>query len=112
MESFYNAIASWFQGIWDLIVAYFTWLSDAYDSIINFFKELPAWLFGKFAEGIVEFYNSIPVPDFFATAQQAFSSIPPEVVFFAESFQIGPGITMVLGAYLLRFILRRIPFIG
>ncbi|WP_371286662.1 hypothetical protein [Pseudomonas aeruginosa] len=30
------------------------------------------------------------------------------MVYFANAFQIGPGVTMVLGAYLLRFILRRI----
>lgn len=30
----------------------------------------------------------------------------------AEAFRIGEGVTLVLGAYLLRFILRRIPIIG
>ncbi|MCT7418666.1 DUF2523 family protein [Pseudomonas aeruginosa] len=69
-------------------------------------------MFHKLVSGIVKFFQWLPVPDFFAQAGNAFQSIPPSVVYFANAFQIGPGVTMVLGAYLLRFILRRIPIIG
>ncbi|MCR3774073.1 hypothetical protein K3Z94_10280, partial [Pseudomonas aeruginosa] len=31
-----------------------------------------------------------------AQAGNAFQSIPPSVVYFANAFQIGPGVTMVL----------------
>ncbi|MCT7418381.1 hypothetical protein [Pseudomonas aeruginosa] len=37
----------------------------------------------------------LTVPDFFAQAGNAFQSIPPSVVYFANAFQIGPGVTMV-----------------
>lgn len=112
MQAFYNWIVSYFKNLWKTITDYFTWLSDAYDSMVKFLLELPQWTFAKFADALVAYYNSIPVPDFFAMAQSAFSSIPAEVIFFAEAFQIGPGVSMVLGSYLLRFILRRIPIIG
>ncbi|AVK16916.1 DUF2523 family protein [Pseudomonas aeruginosa] len=60
----------------------------------------------------MKFFQWLPVPEFFTQAGNAFQAIPPSVVYFANAFQIGPGVTMVLGAYLLRFILRRIPIIG
>lgn len=107
-----GAIVDWFKGFWDLIISFFEWISDAYDDFIKFIKEFPEWLFGKFADGVVAYYEAIPVPDFFATAQQAFANIPSEVIFFAEAFQIGTGVSMIFSAYLLRFVTRRIPLIG
>ncbi|WHV73950.1 DUF2523 family protein [Pseudomonas aeruginosa] len=73
---------------------------------------LPEYVFHRLVSGIVKFFQWLPVPDFFTQAGNAFQAIPPSVVYFANAFQIGPGVTMVLGAYLLRFILRRIPIIG
>lgn len=112
MEGLLGRILNFFKAIWDAFKALFVWLSDAFDAFVAFLMDLPAWAFSKIAEGIVSFFEAIPVPDFFVSAANAFGSVPSEVVFFAEAFQIGPGVTMVLGAYLLRFIMRRIPFIG
>lgn len=105
MEGFFTAIADFFRSL-------FQWLSDAFDNVVDFFKDLPAWIFSKIADAIVGFFDAFPVPDFFTQAASAFGSVPPEVVYFAQTFHIGAGVTMVLGAYLLRFILRRIPLIG
>lgn len=112
MEGLLQKILGFFKSIWESFLALFKWLSDAFDAFVDFFKELPAWSFSKIAEGIVSFFESIPVPEFFTAAANAFGAVPQEVVFFANAFQIGPGVTLVLGAYLLRFIIRRIPFIG
>lgn len=112
MEGLLSTIINYFKAIWDGFLSLFDWLSDAYDSFIDFFKNLPEWIFGKVADAIVSFWEAFPVPDVFATAASAFGNVPPSVVFFAQTFQIGPGVTMVLGAYLLRFIIRRIPLIG
>ena len=38
--------------------------------------------------------------------------IPPMVLYFADFFQLGYGLSMVLGAYTVRFLVRRIPIIG
>lgn len=112
MEGFLQTIINFFTAIWDTFKSLFDWLNAAFDAFVDFLMNLPAWAFSKISEGIVSFFDSIPVPDFFATVSQAFDSIPSDVVFFAQTFQIGPGLTMVLGAYLLRFVIRRIPFIG
>lgn len=107
-----QTIINFFKSIWDAFQRLFDWLNDAFDSIISFFKELPEWVFSNIADAIVDFFNSIPVPDFFLSASGAFNVIPPEVVYFAGPFNIGIGVSMVLGAYLLRFIVRRVPFFG
>lgn len=112
MEGLIQTIINFFTAIWDAFKALFQWLNDAFDAFVDFLMNLPAWSFSKIAEGVVSFFEAFPVPDFFVLAASAFDSIPQEVVFFAQAFQIGPGVTLVLGAYLLRFIVRRIPFIG
>lgn len=112
MEGLLNSILNFFRAIWEAFQNLFQWLNDAFDAFVQFLMDLPAWAFSKIGEGIVSFFEAMPVPDFFTSAATAFDGIPPGVVFFAQAFHIGPGVTMVLGAYLLRFIVRRIPLIG
>lgn len=42
----------------------------------------------------------------------AFNALPPSVWYFADAINIAGGATIILGAYIARFIVRRIPFIG
>ncbi|WGE47311.1 DUF2523 family protein [Actinobacillus equuli] len=44
--------------------------------------------------------------------QQYFDSIPSEALFFLSAFKIDVGIQMILSAYMTRFMVRRIPFVG
>ena len=48
-------------------------------------------------------------PDGIASASAVFT---PEVWFFVDYFQLQTGLSMLLGAYVARFLIRRIPFIG
>ncbi|MDE8035765.1 DUF2523 family protein [Actinobacillus equuli subsp. equuli] len=41
-----------------------------------------------------------------------FDSIPVEAAFFLSVFKIDVGIKMIFSAYVTRFMIRRIPFIG
>lgn len=61
--------------------------------------------------GLAETLNAIPVPDWLVGADP-FSVLDPGVVFFAEAFEIPAGIGIILGAYAIRFLIRRIPIIG
>lgn len=88
------------------------WLQDAFDSVIDFIETLPQWIFSQIAEGIVAFFNALPVPDFFRQAGSAMQSIPPEVLFFANMFRLDFGVTTVLLALTIRFVIRRLPIIG
>lgn len=112
MEGLLQTIINFFRAIWDAFLRLFEWLGDAYDALIDFFKDLPEWVFSKLVDAVVEFFNSLPVPDFMANVSNTFNVIPPVIVYFAQPFNIGYGVTVVLGAYLLRFIVRRIPIIG
>ena len=79
------------------------WFSDKfqaiYDSIANAFFNLPAML-----------ANAIPVPDFLLT--MGTTSIPGEITFYTDAFELPLGLTMIVSAYVARFTLRRIPLIG
>ncbi|HEJ5845481.1 DUF2523 domain-containing protein [Pseudomonas aeruginosa] len=101
-----------FQRALKAIDEFFKWVQDAFDYFGELLPVLPEYVFHRMTSAVVKFFEWLPVPDFFVTAGNAFQGIPPSVVYFANAFQIGPGVTMVLGAYLLRFILRRIPIIG
>ena len=98
--------------VWAFPAQIFRWLQDAFDSVIDFIETLPQWIFFQLSEGIVSFFNAIPVPDFFYQAGNAMQSIPSEVQFFASMFRLDFGVTTVLLAYLIRFVIRRLPIIG
>ena len=38
-------VVNFFKAIWDAFQRLFDWLNDAYDAFIDFFKQLPAWIF-------------------------------------------------------------------
>ncbi|MOA51113.1 hypothetical protein D3C78_1742180 [compost metagenome] len=56
--------------------------------------------------------EAIPVPDFLANAGSFLGGLPAGVVYFFDFFAVPEGIAMICSALLLRFVLRRIPFIG
>lgn len=95
-----------------MLAELFQWLQDSFDWMIDFILGFPEYLFSLVVDAAIAFFKWLPVPSFFNAAASAFSNVPPEVVFFAQAFRIGEGVTLVLGAYLLRFIIRRIPIIG
>ena len=107
-----QTVVNFFKAIWDAFQRLFDWLGDAYDAFIEFFKQLPEWVFSELVDGFIEFFNSIPVPDFFQSAANAFGGVPASVVYFAQPFNIGYGVSVILGAYLLRFFVRRLPIFG
>lgn len=90
----------------------FKWLNDFVAWVYDFITNFPAFVLDWVADGIVSFFVHLPVPSFFSTASSIWASIPSEVAFFMGLCQFNFGIALVLSAYLLRFILRRIPLIG
>ena len=78
-----------------------------------FFEELKifsTWLLGNILEGFAAVLNAIPLPDFLLNIPSY--TLPPSVSFYAQYFEIEFGFTVLVSAYTIRFILRRIPFIG
>ena len=79
------------------------WISDKvqaiYDSISNQIFSLPTMI-----------ANSIPIPDFLLNLSTV--NIPGEITFYTDAFELPLGITIFISAYIARFTLRRLPFIG
>lgn len=86
------------------------------DDLMQFLKDVLLWvprkLWAEMLDVLADLLESIPTPDFVLQAKDAFASIGGNVLFFAQKFAVGEGITMILAALLLRFLLRRIPLIG
>jgi hypothetical protein len=93
------------------------------DFLIKFLASVLVWLLGFVSwtviqvtklclEGLLAVFNAIPLCPCFQTASATLSEIPGGVAFFAHSFLIGPGLQTLLCCWLLRFLIRRIPFIG
>lgn len=123
LQRLINAVIAGLNSIVDSITEFAKWIKGFLESILNWVLELvdkifdivlllPQLFFQWVGEGVVEFFNWLPVPGFISGASDMFSSIPADIAFYGSALQIGPGIAMVLSAYVLRFILRRIPFIG
>ena len=93
-----------------------SWLAEVFQKLLDWSKELLLWIPRKIWEEMLDAFASIveaiPVPDFVNQAATSFSSISGNVLFFAQKFAVGEGIAMILAAYALRFIIRRIPLIG
>lgn len=107
-----EAISAFAEWVWEIITSLFLYVENLVNAIFDTVLVMPEYVFSQLCEGIVEFFNSFPVPDFVSSAGGAFQSVPASIIFYGNALQIGPGIAMVLSAYLLRFILRRVPIIG
>jgi hypothetical protein len=66
-------------------------------------------IYTSILDSITGLFTSIPTPDFLLAPVP---SIPPSVIFFADLFMVPHGMAIMVSAYLLRFLVRRLPFIG
>jgi hypothetical protein len=73
---------------------------------------LPRQIYKLLCEGLAGLVQAIPVPDFISAIPGYLSAVPSGVAFFLAAFQFETGMTIIISAYLLRFVIRRIPFIG
>ena len=78
------------------------------NEIARFFQ----WVLEKILDGFIAFLSIIPVPQFLSEAQTLNGTMPASVLYFTDVFQLDTGLLIVVSAYLFRFILRRLPFIG
>jgi hypothetical protein len=82
-----------------------TWLGNEF---LYVFK----WLWHELLTALAAVLSGIPVPAWLAGAAAAFSAVPPGVAFFLNAFEVPAGISIILGAYTIRFVIRRVPLIG
>jgi hypothetical protein len=80
--------------------------------VAAFLVDLPLYILSLLLTGLAAMVNFIPAPTFVASATGWIGSLPPMVFYIMSSLQISNGLTIVFTAYVLRFLIRRLPFIG
>lgn len=91
-------------------------------SLLTFLEELAAWLLDVllwvplkvwelFSDGLATVLEAIPVPDWLEGVDP-FAGIPDGVVYFADALAFEQGLAIIFSAYGIRFLIRRLPFIG
>ncbi len=92
------------------------WISGALETLLGWVKDFFVWLgtsiYSALMDGLASALEAIPQPEFVGQAAGYFAAIPPGVVYFFQFFAIPEGFAMIISALILRFLLRRIPFIG
>ena len=87
------------------IQAILTWLLSFVDWVlIEVFQVLCA--------AVLAVINAIPVPSFFTSAGSFMSALPPGVVYFSQAMDLHTGFVILFSAVGLRFLIRRLPFVG
>jgi hypothetical protein len=91
--------------------------------LIQYIQTILTWLMGFIDWILIEIFqvisaavlaviNAIPVPSFFASAGSFMSALPPGVVYFSQGLDLHTGFTVLFSAIGLRFLIRRLPFVG
>lgn len=87
-------------------------LTKALDWLIDLLLWVPRKLYQLFLEGLAAFISAIPVPAFVSNAGNYLSAIDPGIAWFVNAMQLPYGLAVCLGAYVIRFLIRRIPVVG
>lgn len=88
------------------------WLQEAVAWLAEFLQWLPLKLWELMLGAFASLMEAIPAPDWLENAGDAFGSIPAGVMYFCEPMHLDTGISIICGAYVVRFLIRRIPVIG
>ena len=88
---------------WYDLACYLSWL-------IEDIKLIFLYVLDSILSGVASLIEAIPVPSFLQNVGSV--SIPPTVLYFADPLELSYGTSVVVSAYTLRFVIRRLPVIG
>lgn len=92
------------SSLMEYLEQFFGWLVD-----LVLWLPLQVWeILSGLAATVIE---SIPVPAWLA-AGDPFALIPDSVAYFLAAFQVPEGLAILLGAFVIRFTIRRLPVVG
>ena len=95
-------------------------------AILSFLKGVVSFVFGKTIPKFFAFFalyfivleftpvlaNLIGLDSLANSISNLFGGLPSGVLYFLAIFKVGTGLKIVFSAYVIRFIIRRIPVIG
>lgn len=86
------------------------------ESFAGWLLDLVLWIPRKmvqmFCDAFATLFEAIPVPDFISNITSAWGGFPSGSIYFLDAFQVGYGFSVIITAYLIRFVIRRIPLFG
>jgi len=114
ISSFVSGIPKFFEDVWDFVSGIPAFLDRFFDFVVSYVKELPIVLLDKFLSAVSVVINEIfsLFPLDFISVFNDFSSVASTLGYFMSPFKIGTGLGFILSAYVIRFLIRRIPIIG
>lgn len=87
-------------------------MQDFLNAIYDMLMYVPLKLYELLLGGLSAVLAAIPVPDWAVNVGSYAGSISTNVMYFIAPFNIGTGLAIMMSAYGIRFLIRRIPFIG
>ena len=88
------------------------WFIETWDKFWETIQSLFDWLFGKILDALIAMLSAIPVPDFIQNAGSAIQQSFGYMTWGAGMLELEFGMAVCFGAYLLRFMIRRLPIVG
>ena len=92
------------------------WLNTVINPALKWVFDLLLWLprkvFAELLDQLAVVIESMEVPEFLANGGNLWGGIDSGILYFMSVAELGFGVPLVIGAYVARFLLRRIPFIG
>jgi ABC-type multidrug transport system permease subunit len=85
---------------------------EIWQDILDVLLYIPRRVFELLMSALAELLNSIPLPAALESLATLFSGIPAGVSWGFYILNLATGIALVAGAYVIRFLIRRIPIIG
>jgi hypothetical protein len=82
------------------------------DSIVEALRQFTDWVLSLFVDLFVYLLNLIPVPEFVEQAKEAITTFGNYAGYPLYLIAFDVGFPMVVSALLLKFLIRRLPFIG
>jgi hypothetical protein len=91
------------QRLWEWLNSFWEWFKEL-------LQEFVLWVLSGLLDALVFVLNLIPVP---AWAEDlALDWVPSSMAYFLEPFNIPLAVTAITTSYLIRFVIRRLPFVG
>lgn len=98
-------------------------MGDILLAILGFIAEGFAWLllavvwmavklFLLLSDAVLALFSAIPVPEFMEDMGVHWDALPEGVWFFLAPLQFATALSWLVSAYILRFTIRRLPFVG
>lgn len=94
------------------MASFFEWLSNFWKNLQDLLLWVPMRIWELLLESLAWVITAIPVPSWASNTAGLFSGLPTGVSWGFYLFNVPTGIGIIMSAYLIRFLIRRIPLIG